>query len=137
MAATSHTISDSALSRLHLVASTVLLQAVDMLNTQVTEDAQLVYSSKHIPGSTIGKHLRHATDHFQLLLDCISRPKPHVFSYDVRVRGLPMESSRLEALTVFDDVLKKLDSTVPNSDLSLPLTLNAVTPFEQARHHLV
>lgn len=36
------------------VATTVLLQAVDVLDKHLTSDEQLSVQSKHLPGSTIG-----------------------------------------------------------------------------------
>ena len=36
------------------VSVIVLRQAVDLVNTSLTEDGQLSYVSKYIPGSTIG-----------------------------------------------------------------------------------
>ncbi|KAG8696713.1 hypothetical protein FRC09_008308 [Ceratobasidium sp. 395] len=49
------------------VARAVLGQAVDLLQNTLSDDDQLTYQSKYIPGSTIGKHLRHARDHYVLL----------------------------------------------------------------------
>ena len=37
------------------VGSTVLAQALTLLASTVTTEDQLTYTSKHIPGSTIGK----------------------------------------------------------------------------------
>ena len=44
----------SDLSELLLVCKTVLQQGVDLLDKQLTEDAQLTADSKFLPGSTIG-----------------------------------------------------------------------------------
>lgn len=65
------------------VATAILQQGLDFLKNSVTDENQLVYQSKLLPGSTIGarwlpfnshrltesqgKHLRHARDHFNLL----------------------------------------------------------------------
>ena len=39
------------------VATTVLLQAVDVLDNHLTSDEQLTIQSKHLPGSTIGPRI--------------------------------------------------------------------------------
>src|ERR1700760_1147419 len=80
---------------------------------------------------TTGKHLRHARDHFQLLLNVMSSPPPRTLSYDVRVRNTPMETSRTTAREVILDTIKQLEELVPNAHLHDPLTLHAVTPFLQ------
>ncbi|KAI0034942.1 hypothetical protein K488DRAFT_76951 [Vararia minispora EC-137] len=113
------------------VSTKVLDQALDLLDNSVSDDGQLTASSRFLPGSTIGKHLRHARDHFVLLLDCISSPPPYVLSYDVRVRNTPMETSRKAAREAMDEVKKRLALLAPRVELNAPLTLNAITPYEQ------
>jgi hypothetical protein len=49
------------------VAIDIINQAIDLLSS-LADDKQLTYQSKYIPGSTIGKHLRHARDHYVLLV---------------------------------------------------------------------
>ena len=44
------------LEKLMRVSVIVLRQAVDLVNTSLTEDGQLSYVSKYIPGSTIGMY---------------------------------------------------------------------------------
>ncbi|KAA1468554.1 hypothetical protein DENSPDRAFT_833894, partial [Dentipellis sp. KUC8613] len=119
------------LEQLQDVSVKVLEQAVDLLNNSLSSDDQLTYNSKFLPGSTIGKHLRHARDHFALLLACAASQPPHVMSYDTRSRNTPMESSRLAALDAIKDIISTLEDVVPRSRLDTPLTLNAVTPYEQ------
>jgi hypothetical protein len=113
------------------VGSKVLDQALDLLNNSLSSDDQLSISSKFLPGSTIGKHLRHARDHFELLLDCIAAPPPYVLSYDVRVRNTPVETSLKAAREAIAETKKRLALAVPRVELGAPLTLNAVTPYEQ------
>ncbi|KAG8930190.1 hypothetical protein FRC01_003159, partial [Tulasnella sp. 417] len=50
------------------VAAAVLQQGLDFCKNTLSDEEQLVYYSKLLPGSTIGKHLRHARDHFNLLV---------------------------------------------------------------------
>ncbi|KAG6866822.1 hypothetical protein C0991_008758 [Blastosporella zonata] len=133
------------LASLLYVSKTVLLQAVDLLDDYLTSDDQLTVSSKFLPGSTIGlfltlatfplliqigsgKHLRHARDHFVLLMDSVSSSPPHVLSYDTRCRNTPMEGSRSAARAALMEAIEQLETQVPLTQMDLPLTLHAVTP---------
>ncbi|KAK2462057.1 hypothetical protein APHAL10511_006520 [Amanita phalloides] len=120
--------SDS-LEKLLFVSKTVLLQAIDLLDNHLASDSQLTMSSRYLPGSTIGKHLRHARDHFQLLLNVLSSPSPRTLSYDIRIRNTPMESSRSAAKESIRDTVTQLEELVPRANVNDPLTLQAVTPF--------
>jgi hypothetical protein len=120
---------------------------IDLLDTHITSNDQLTIHSKFLPGSTIGasvspiargatfsfsgKHLRHSRDHFELLLDCIEAPPPHVLSYDVRIRNTPMEQERDAARNALLETIKHLEEVVPRANPSAPLTLQAVTPYLQ------
>jgi len=129
------------------VATAILQQAVDFLHNSITDEAQLVYQSKLLPGSTIGKHLRHARDHFNLLAQCISQGPPYVLSYDIRTRDTPMERSLEAAVsclqTSIDDLNSIFSSEIREGSLdhgqqsgvrlesTTSITLHAVTPFNQ------
>ncbi|KAI0271564.1 hypothetical protein BC834DRAFT_860190 [Gloeopeniophorella convolvens] len=119
------------LEQLVEVGTTVLAQALDLLDNALASDDQLTVHSQYMPGSTIGKHLRHARDHFNLLLDCVSRPPPYVLSYDVRSRNTPMETSREAARAAIESTIAQLKEVVPKTSLDAPLTLHAVTPYSQ------
>ncbi|KAG0703120.1 hypothetical protein DFH29DRAFT_917967 [Suillus ampliporus] len=119
------------LTQLQFVSTTVLQQALDLVENVLTSDEQLIVQSKFLPGSTIGKHLRHARDHFILLIDCVSGPAPHIFSYDARSRNTPMETSLSDAREAFKQAISRVEEVVPITNFDLPLTLNAVTPFMQ------
>ncbi|KAF7310639.1 Histone deacetylase [Mycena chlorophos] len=67
---------DTTLSQLLDVCTTVLQQGVDLLDAHITSNDQLTVHSQFLPGSTIGKHLRHSRDHFELLLDCVKSGSP-------------------------------------------------------------
>ncbi|KAG6869184.1 hypothetical protein C0993_012283 [Termitomyces sp. T159_Od127] len=114
-------------SLLH-VSKTVLLQAVDLLDNYLTSDDQLTISSKFLCGSTIGKHLRHARDHFVLLMDSVCSPPPHILSYDKRGRNTPMESSRSAARAALMEAIQQLETHVPLAQMDTPMILHAVTP---------
>ncbi|KAH9921993.1 uncharacterized protein BXZ73DRAFT_51534 [Epithele typhae] len=120
-----------ALGRLLEVSTAILRQAVDLVDNSLTSDEQLTTHSNYIPGSTIGKHLRHARDHFALLLDVISEPAPHVLNYDKRSRNTPMETSRTAARETLNDCIARLQEVVPQARMGQPITLHAVTPYPQ------
>jgi len=110
------------------VAKTVLLQAVDLLDNHLVSDQQLTVQSQFMPGSTIGKHLRHARDHFALLITCILAPPPRVLSYDTRIRATPMETSRAHARIALMDTIKQLEKVIPTVNFQEQISLHAVTP---------
>ncbi|KAJ7666443.1 hypothetical protein B0H17DRAFT_1089812 [Mycena rosella] len=122
---------ETTLSQLLKVSRIVLRQGIDLLDNHITSNDQLTVHSQYLPGSTIGKHLRHSRDHFELLLECIKSPPPHVLSYDVRLRNTPMEQDRDAARNALLETIKHLEAIVPGADPSTPLTLQAVTPFLQ------
>jgi len=121
------------LIQLLFVSTTVLQQALDLVNNVLTQDNQLTAQSKYLPGSTIGKHLRHARDHFILLLDCVTGAEPYVLSYDIRSRNTPMESNLFEARQALTNAISRLKELEisPPTELDQAMTLNAVTPFSQ------
>ncbi|KAF5368587.1 hypothetical protein D9758_002339 [Tetrapyrgos nigripes] len=118
------------------VAETVLQQAVSLLDNHLTSDDQLTVHSQYLPGSTIdqtsGKHLRHANDHYELLIQCISSPPPHILNYDTRIRNTPMETSISAARDAILATIRKLREQVPKVDWNAPMTLHAITPFVQS-----
>ncbi|KAF8807229.1 hypothetical protein BYT27DRAFT_7100357 [Phlegmacium glaucopus] len=110
------------------VAKTVLLQAVDLLDNYLVSDEQLTVQSRFLPGSTIGKHLRHARDHFVLLIACILSPSPRVLSYDTRIRDTPMETCRAEARAALTDTITQLEKVIPTANFQEQISLHAITP---------
>ncbi|KAH9964488.1 hypothetical protein BC827DRAFT_1187404 [Russula dissimulans] len=113
------------------VGTSILNQALDLVNNALTSDDQLAVHSRYMPGSTIGKHLRHARDHFSLLLECVIRPQPYALSYDVRSRNTPMETSREAARIAIQNTIAQLKEIVPGIPLDAPITLHAITPYSQ------
>jgi len=111
------------------VAKTIILQAIELVDNHLTSDEQLTVNSKHLPGSTIGKHLRHARDHYVLLADCITSPAPRVLSYDTRIRNTPMETSIAGARKALLDTIKQLENVIPTMDFDEEITLQAITPY--------
>jgi len=128
---TSHDVDETPLRQLLSVSMAVLSQALHLVETVLTSDEQLTVHSKHLPGSTIGKHLRHARDHFSLLLDSVSSSGPHELSYDTRARNTPMETKLTDARVALKDIISKLEDIVPRTKLEEPMTLHAITPHMQ------
>jgi len=126
-----HTDEQTALKQLLTVSTTILSQAVDLVENVLTSDDQLRVHSQYLPGSTIGKHLRHARDHFVILLDCISAQPPYIFNYDVRSRNTPMETSLQAARESLLQTIMQLEAVVSKARLDEAMTLNAVTPYPQ------
>ncbi|OBZ90092.1 hypothetical protein A0J61_01847 [Choanephora cucurbitarum] len=108
---------------MQVMSTDLLQQAIDLL--QLIENDQYTKISDVMPGSTIGKHLRHLYDHFRLLYaKCDDIPDNWIVDYDIRARNDPSESDRLIAI----DRFKEMQSVVrKNSHVSLdtPLTLSA------------
>ncbi|RDB29024.1 hypothetical protein Hypma_015240 [Hypsizygus marmoreus] len=119
------------LTQLLYVSKTILQQGVDVVDNYLTSDEQLTVDSKFLPGSTIGKHLRHARDHFVLLMESLSTSPPYILSYDTRRRNTPMETSRSAAREALIDAIKQLEAVVPTAQMDTPITLHAVTPYLQ------
>jgi len=119
------------------VASIVLDQALTLLDETITSNSHLTFTSRIIPGSTIGKHIRHAHAHFLLLLDCVEGDEPRVLNYDGRKRDTPMETDVAKAKEGLQSLLERLERLKgPSATVGLddPLTLNAVTPDRQILH---
>lgn len=129
-----HTDDQETLSQLLTVATTVLNQAIHLLDTTVKTEEHLVWSSKHIPGSTIGKHLRHALDHFTLLLDALDvETVALALSYDVRKRNTPVETSCDAARAAYERVITRLEALNDTKRVALA---QAVQLAAETPHHV-
>ena len=83
------------------------------------------------PTLYIGKHLRHARDHFALLLNGMEDGTiPCRVSYDTRVRNTPMETSRASALQALQETIQRLRA-LKIDDIDNELILDAITPYPQ------
>ncbi|OCH96651.1 hypothetical protein OBBRIDRAFT_809126 [Obba rivulosa] len=116
--------------RLLEVANYVLRQGVDLVDQSLSSDEQLTVTSQYMPGSTIGKHLRHARDHFVLLLQSLSSTSS-VLNYDVRLRNTPMETNRTAAREALLETIAQLEEVVPTVSMGELVTLHAITPYPQ------
>jgi len=117
------------------VSTVVLQQALDLVDNYLTKDDQLTTQSKYVSGSTIGKHLRHARDHFILLLDAMTASQPpYILNYDTRSRNTPMETSLKAAREALTEAVTRLQREVPRLRMQEPLILKAVTPYPQTLH---
>jgi hypothetical protein len=122
------------LNQLIWTSTVIVQQALTLLNENITSSDQLTFQSQLLPGSTIGKQLRHAHAHFLLLLEAIT-PNPTqewVVNYDVRQRNTPMESNAQSAKEAMHSLIDKLNGLKEfhlRSEDSI--VVNAVTPDRQ------
>lgn len=116
-------------SDLIAVAIASLQQCQDLLEASITSDAMLAHESRHLPGSTPGKHLRHITDHYRLLLDGLAGG---VIDYDSRSdaqhRDVEMETSRAAAQQRLAQIRQRLMDEADHTSADRPLELQATTP---------
>lgn len=102
----------------------VLDQCARLLRA-VSDDAY-VSPSRVLPGGTIGKHVRHAIDHFAALVQARDQRCP--VDYDHRERGVPMESVRADALAAIDDLRRRLGA-LGTAEAESPLRVRVmITP---------
>jgi uncharacterized damage-inducible protein DinB len=79
--------------------------------------------SSVLPGGTIGKHIRHALDHYRAALDAFDRST--VIDYDHRERNVPMESAPEHALAAIRDLTERL-SALGIRDLGQPVRVRVM-----------
>jgi hypothetical protein len=106
-----------------------MLRGLPLVSTRILLSAAFESLSKPI-FSTAGKHLRHALEHFEALLDTAAASSS-TFSYDTRKRDSTMESGIGSATEALRGVISRLDEMVPNIPIETSLMMDAVTPFEQ------
>ncbi len=86
---------------------------------QSIDDRSFSSPSRVMAGGTIGKHFRHALDHFSAAL-AGSRVHGGPIDYDHRRRNVPMETDRAAALTAIQRLVEELVET------STPVSASAV-----------
>ncbi|KAL1930159.1 hypothetical protein VTP01DRAFT_1313 [Rhizomucor pusillus] len=130
---TSQTYSDP--ETLYLVAHQILQQAIDLLNS--IPDDQVYAKPSHVMfGGSIGKHIRHLYDHFELLL--VNNPSLEhnkatswIVDFDARSRDVPMERHRDAAQTAFarmQDRINNLKHRIPHdTPVTLAATIDAAS----------
>ncbi|GAA5810415.1 hypothetical protein MFLAVUS_003836 [Mucor flavus] len=101
------------------VTIAILQQAIDLVLT--LHDHQYSHPSKIMPAGTIGKHIRHVHDHFNLLYQSCHDPSNLVLDYDIRERNNPSETDRFIAI----ENLHELQANIPDVALETKLTLLA------------
>lgn len=125
---------DPTIANLLLVALALLDQCSDLLQQLEGDNSMMAYESAALPGSTIGKHLRHLTDHFALLCSSTqsaSEGTETELSYDTRIRNGPAEvdaGAAEQGLAQLKATLRERAEKQWTSDQ--PVKLHAVTPFE-------
>ncbi len=80
-----------------------------------------------IPAS--GKHIRHAVDHVNILLNSMSSLPPRVISYDIRIRNTSMESNRQSAKIALLETIANVEEIIPTMNFDEEIVLNAITPY--------
>lgn len=124
-----------------IVASLVqiLEQPVAMLREGKVTDEQMRAESRLIPGSSLGKHLRHVHDHFRILLDSLeshAQTDEMAMDYDKRMRVVPLETSVSDAVDEFQRTQSRIQSLLGGqaaawqTDLDRHVRLTATTPAE-------
>lgn len=132
--AISPAMADSTIENLYTVSSTLLSQCLDLL--QGLSHAQLTAEARCLPGSTVGKHLRHMSDHYALLCTASAAQSSHSdaqleLNYDSRSRNVQHECSVDAAQIMIQEIKAKLRQECSrrlNKDTQVQL--QAVTPFE-------
>jgi len=111
------------------VSVSVIQQALTFLADSKITSQQLSYPSKLIPGGSVGKHIRHAADHYNLLIKAVTGDPPHTLSYDIRVRDTTVETSPESARGALLAIIEALKDVVISTPLDAPVILHAITPF--------
>ena len=135
-------------ARQTIVASLVQIldQPLAMLRDGTVGDEQMRAESRLIPGSSLGKHLRHVHDHYRVLLDSIESSSKQKganqqidLDYDKRSRVVPLETSAKSALQEFESTIDRIQrilgenqgkSSSRDVHLDRPIRLSATTPIE-------
>ncbi|CEH15501.1 DinB-like domain [Ceraceosorus bombacis] len=95
------------------VSLQILDQPLTLLRSGQVGDKEMTRPSSLIPGSSLGRHLRHMHDHFRLLLDALpssstrSSTQPLLLNYDVRLRS-PLEESASKAIAELESAQQRL-----------------------------
>ncbi|CAO3655032.1 unnamed protein product [Mucor hiemalis] len=97
----------------------ILQQAIDLINT--IGDNEYTLPSTVMPAGTIGKHIRHVYDHFNLLYNaCCDTTLTHlIVDYDIRARNNPSETDR----SIATENLKELQLRVAANNIPLQKNL--------------
>ncbi|KAG1438195.1 hypothetical protein G6F56_012746 [Rhizopus delemar] len=108
----------------------LLEQSIQLIDGTLT-DQSFTFESKVMPGSTIGKHLRHLCDHFHLLYKQVSVWN---LDYDKRNRDTPAENDLLVAKSRLIELQKTVqeNNKVP---LDTPITLIATIDSKDSQKH--
>ncbi|KAJ2017487.1 hypothetical protein H4218_004192 [Coemansia sp. IMI 209128] len=88
-------------------------------------DAQYTTESQALPGSTIGKHVRHILDHFSLLFTALSAHPPATVCYSHRERNAFAQDTVAGGRSTIESTVQRARalSTQPNAHAD-PLTIS-------------
>ncbi|KAI9496883.1 hypothetical protein BDB00DRAFT_869113 [Zychaea mexicana] len=127
-------------SAIYMATDQLLQQVIDLLQ-HIPDDDAFKRPSTVMPGGTIGKHIRHVYDHFNLLLAGNPQLKNQhqqgqhhhhedddelwTVDFDARSREQPMERDRREAACCFRDMQNKFKDIADKVPLDTPVKLAA------------
>ncbi|BBB25305.1 DinB family protein [Amphritea japonica] len=102
-----------------MISSTVNI--LDQLQDFISSIDAATYQASHKPmfDSSIGQHLRHILDMFQAL---IQNSDASVINYDIRQRGIPLETIQQEGIVALDSVRQWLTG-LTTADLQRNVTI--------------
>ncbi|MEO1511363.1 MAG: DinB family protein [Planctomycetota bacterium] len=116
--------------RLGAAADAVLLQAASLLDS--LSDDQYAASHERAKGASIGQHLRHALDHFRVLLErgpAATGDDAEPVCYDRRERGTAIESDRAAAGRLIAELRDQL-AQCEEVDLNWPVSVSVMIDAE-------
>ncbi|KAG2183920.1 hypothetical protein INT44_008931 [Umbelopsis vinacea] len=118
-------------SNLIEISRKILEQPIDLITNMSQDD--FTQESKLMPKSTIGKHIRHMSDHFRILL---SNPdlSCNDLNYDLRSRNVAAETDPTATIQLLKDLESRLSSLedIPFSQkVTLTATIDPNMPPEQ------
>ncbi|GGK73719.1 DinB family protein [Amphritea balenae] len=95
---------------------------LDQLHDFIVSIDAVTYQTNHKPlfDSSIGQHLRHILDMFQALIQNSDAP---VINYDIRQRGIPLETVQQEGIIALKSVRKWMENLNEN-DLKRCVTIH-------------
>jgi uncharacterized damage-inducible protein DinB len=90
--------------QLKQTAESILKQIMELTNQ--LSDADYTAELNLLGGNTIGKHVRHITEFFDLLT---KRPAAGVINYDLRKHGEELEKDRIAMLQKIEQIITRVD----------------------------
>jgi uncharacterized damage-inducible protein DinB len=102
---------------LKTVGKTILSQLFDL--TGQLSDAEYTSDLELLSGNTVGKHVRHVIEFFELLIEGSSKG---IVNYDKRKHQPLYENNRIASLERLKDLILKLEEMAFNKDIMLEVS---------------